>query len=102
MSVQAQQGEPGSTLELYRSALELRRRTPQLRDPRFAWCATAPDIPGFDRGADFRCLVNLSDRTVPLPAWWRLLLSSREPADDELAPDTAVWLRRRAADHRRG
>ena len=93
LSVQAQQGRPGSTLELYRTALRLRRTTPQLRAPRLEWLDRGPDVLAFRR-AEFECVVNLGGRPVPLPTSARvLLLSSPGSAPGGvLAPDAAAWL----------
>ncbi|MFF3753302.1 glycoside hydrolase family 13 protein [Streptomyces sp. NPDC002018] len=121
-SVEAQTGDPGSFLELYRTALRLRRRC--LGDEGFAWLTSAPGELAFRKGGDgdgggggngdedagpgpgpgtggsagLECRVNLSDEPLPLPAGSVPLLASDELADDAttgrllLPPDTAVWL----------
>ena len=44
------------------------------------------------RGSGFRCVVNLSPSTVPLPDGWQVLLASEPTGVAALAPDTAAWL----------
>ncbi|MFF8942436.1 glycoside hydrolase family 13 protein [Streptomyces sp. NPDC014864] len=89
-AVEAQDGVEGSTLELYRSALRLRRKL--LQGESLTW---AEDVPAgvlrFDRSDGWQCVTNLSDRPVALPAGEVLLCSA--PLDDgRLGPDTTVWL----------
>ncbi len=101
-TVAAQQADPGSMLALYRSALAIRRAEPGLGDGDLRWLdAAAPAAPGapaaagvlaFARG-DVLCVVNLSDRPVPLPPHAGVLLTSGAATGDVLDPDTAVWLR---------
>ena len=56
-------------------------------------------VPGgvlaFARG-NAACYLNLSGGPVALPACAAVLLASQPLAEGELAPDTAVWLRRQA------
>ncbi|WP_121748116.1 glycoside hydrolase family 13 protein [Streptomyces sp. E2N166] len=89
-AVQAQDGVAGSTLELYRTALRLRRKL--LDGESLTW---ADDVPAgvlrFDRSDRWRCVTNLSGTTVDLPAG-EVLLSSAPLDDGRLGPDTTVWL----------
>jgi alpha-glucosidase len=91
-TVQAQTGDPQSMLELYRSALRVRR---SFRDEPFAWMASGPEVLTFQRG-EYVCVVNLSDRDVPLPAHESIVLASGPVDGLVLAPDTAVYLIRRS------
>jgi alpha-glucosidase len=92
LTVAAQRDDPASTLSLYRSALRLRRRLPGLADDRpLTWVEAGEDVLAFDRGPAFRCLVNLSDRPVPLARHGRPVLTSESVAET-LPPDTAAWL----------
>jgi alpha-glucosidase len=96
-TVEAESADPGSMLELYRTALRLRRTEPGLRSERepLRWLASAPGVLAFRRGDDVACVVNLSDTPVAVPEHDRVLLSS-VPLDDGLLPrDAAVWLRLR-------
>jgi alpha-glucosidase len=90
-AVQAQDGVEGSTLELYRRALRLRRKL--LQGEELTWAPDAPDaVLSFTRGDGWRCVTNLGADAVRLPAGEVLLAST--PLDDEgvLPPDTTVWL----------
>ena len=93
LSVAAQDGDPDSTLSLYRHALAIRSAHPALGDGTIAW---SDDYPGhvlyFTREPGFGCLVNLSAEPVPLPGGTQVLVASG-PLEDGLVPtDTAVWL----------
>ncbi|SES48883.1 alpha-glucosidase [Streptomyces sp. yr375] len=98
-AVQAQEGVEGSTLELYRTALRLRRKLAQGEE--LTWQPdTPPGVLSFTRSDDWRCVTNLSPAPVPLPPG-EVLLSST-PLDDHdhddgtgdrrLPPDTTIWL----------
>ncbi|WP_437312964.1 glycoside hydrolase family 13 protein [Sorangium sp. So ce385] len=97
LTVEAQDGVPGSMLELYRAALRLRRSLPALRDSALEWLSGDPGVLAFARGG-LRCMVNMSSRSLPVPAGYEVLLTShaldcRRPGDlPRLPPDTAVWL----------
>ncbi|MFD5446854.1 glycoside hydrolase family 13 protein [Streptomyces sp. NPDC003470] len=89
-SVQAQDGVAGSTLELYRTALRLRRKL--LDGESLTWADDVP--PGvlqFDRSDGWRCVTNLSDAPVGLPAG-EVVLTSVPLEDGRLGPDTTAWL----------
>ncbi|HET7477684.1 MAG TPA: alpha-amylase family glycosyl hydrolase [Dermatophilaceae bacterium] len=91
LSVAAQDGRDGSSLELYRRALSL-RRTLNPRDDAFRWVETADRrVLHFARSDGWQCMVNLSPHDVPVPG--TVLLHSDQGAAADLAPDTAVWLR---------
>jgi alpha-glucosidase len=89
-SVEAQDRDPDSTLNLYRAALQLR---PSLwRDAGdVKWLNVAPDVAAFERGGA-QCWVNTGDTGVALPELGSVVLSSAPGVDRELPPDTAVWL----------
>lgn len=91
LSVAAQSGTAGSTLELYRSALRLRRSLPGTA---LTWLpAPADDVLVFAREPDFVCVANLGPAAVPLPAHREILLTSAPlAADGALPPDTTAWL----------
>lgn len=89
LTVEAQSGDPGSMLELYREALRLRRT---VVDGPFSWVPSGPGVLEFRRGEVFRCLVNLSAEAVPLPTDAAVLLAGGPTADGLLPTDTAVWL----------
>ncbi|MDX6354598.1 MAG: alpha-glucosidase, partial [Streptomyces sp.] len=116
LSVEAQTGDPDSTLELYRSALALRREHPALgAGTALTWLDTPAGVLAFHRteaddaaartrltGAGFVCTVNLTAAPVTLAAPGRPLLSSEaetvRTADTggaggqvTVPADTTVW-----------
>jgi alpha-glucosidase len=91
LTVAAQRADPRSTLSLYRAALHLRRNLPALHTAPLSWRGSAEEVLAFDRGPSFRCLVNLSDRPIPLAGQGRMLLASGQ-CSAHLPPDTAAWL----------
>jgi alpha-glucosidase len=86
----AQEGRPGSTLELYREALRLRREH-ELGSGSIQW------LPGFrDEVVAFRSggvtvIANLGEVPVELPTG-RIALSSEAIEEGVLPADTTVWL----------
>ncbi|MDX6302592.1 MAG: alpha-glucosidase [Nocardioidaceae bacterium] len=95
LTVEAQSGDPGSMLELYRSALRLRRQTPALGDGDLTWLDVPDGVLGFTRSPDVACLVNVSATgPVPLPDGYDVLLASTDVSDG-LPEASAAWLVRR-------
>jgi alpha-glucosidase len=94
--VAAQEADPDSTLDLYRSALRLRRTHPAPDPAAPPHWYSAPGDPylAFRRGA-LTCVVNLGSRPLP---WASLGLPGRPvlasgPLDGQALPaDTALWL----------
>ena len=91
LSVAAQEGDPGSMLELYRAALVLRRDL-GLGIGDLTWVDAGPDVVAFRRGDGFECRVNLGATPMELPADAEVLLASGDVASGVLPTDTAVWL----------
>jgi alpha-glucosidase len=91
-TAEVQTGDPESTLELYRTAIGLRREHLTPVAARLEWLPTDPELLSFTRPGGFTFLANLSDRSVPVPPDTEVLLASG-PLADGLPPDTAVWLR---------
>ncbi|MDA0567990.1 glycoside hydrolase family 13 protein [Streptomonospora sp. S1-112] len=93
LSVRAQTGDPGSTLELYRAAIRLRRSLPA--DAPLEWDADLDkgDVLAFRRGPEWLVVVNTGAAPVPLPPGASVELASAPVEDGELPGDTAVWLR---------
>ncbi|WP_371483071.1 glycoside hydrolase family 13 protein [Kitasatospora sp. NBC_00315] len=103
LSVEAQTGDPRSVLELYRSALRVRRDHPALGAGRSVeWLDLAPGVLAFRREADgsaLVCTVNTTGEPVRIPGEriGELLLSSAEPqagrtGSDVLLPaDSTAW-----------
>ncbi|MFI8931190.1 glycoside hydrolase family 13 protein [Streptomyces sp. NPDC053474] len=96
LSVQAQTGDPASTLELYREALRVRRARPELgAGDALRWLDAPEGVLAFRREG-FVCTANTTGAAVRLPAPGRALLASAdvETADGgvvELPADTTVW-----------
>jgi alpha-glucosidase len=92
LTVEAQTGDPASMLELYRTALRIRREHPALGDGTMTWLDAPEGILAFSREPGLTCVVNLSAEPYELPAHSQLLLSSGPLEDGVLRPDQAVWL----------
>ncbi len=88
-SVEAQSGHEDSTLELYRRALDLRRRHLVPAGPEVEFLDAGADAVALRRG-DVLCVLNLGREQLPDPDGARLLLRSDRTAG---APDTAAWWR---------
>ena len=93
LTVAAEDGDPGSMLELYRAALRLRRAEPALGDGHMSWLEAPVGVLAFARSPHFVCVVNMSTVDVELPAHREVLLASGELVGGRLPSDTAVWLR---------
>jgi alpha-glucosidase len=93
LTVQAQTGAPSSMLELYRSALRLRREHPALGDGTLTWTpGHDPSVLAFDREPGFRCVVNFGSEPVRLPDGKVVLSSVPLPGDATLPGSAAAWL----------
>jgi alpha-glucosidase len=90
-SVEAQERDADSTLNLYREALRVR---PMMwRDAGdVKWLTTDADVAAFERGGA-QCWVNTGEDPVPLPDTASVVLASAPGVGAVLPPDTAVWLR---------
>ncbi|GAA2022606.1 glycoside hydrolase family 13 protein [Catenulispora yoronensis] len=101
LTVAAQTGDPDSVLELYRSALALRRQLPELGaetdGSRLTWLPSPGPVLMFRRGEEFVCTVNTGSDAVTLPVPGTLLLGSAPVAvaggQLTLPADTAAWWR---------
>ncbi|GAA2155734.1 glycoside hydrolase family 13 protein [Actinomadura napierensis] len=89
LTVEAQEPDPGSMLNLYRKALELRRE--HLGDGALTWLPSSDAVLSFTRDSGLTCTVNLG--AEPVPVTGEVLLASGPLPDGLLPPDTAVWLR---------
>ncbi|MEV0323255.1 glycoside hydrolase family 13 protein [Streptomyces sp. NPDC050658] len=95
LSVEAQTGDPTSTLELYRRALDVRRTEPGLgAGDSLEWLDAPEGVLAFAREG-FVCTANTTGAAVRIPAPGRPLLANAEVelADGkvELPADTTVW-----------
>ncbi|MEZ3160440.1 glycoside hydrolase family 13 protein [Microbacterium sp. BWT-B31] len=98
LTVEAQQADPASTMNLYRDALRLRRQVPA--DAPLEWWddAVAVGTPGADevlafRRGDLACVVNTGESPVPLPDGAEVVLVSSPLESGRLAGNSAAWLR---------
>ncbi|MFF2661954.1 glycoside hydrolase family 13 protein [Kitasatospora sp. NPDC058032] len=93
-AVDRQRGRDGSTLELYRSLLAVRRQR-QLGNGSLALVDLRPDVVALDvtndRGTT-RIVLNLGSEPWPIPASARVLVASADGVTDLLPTDCAVWL----------
>lgn len=91
LSVQAQDGRPGSTLEFYRAALRLRAEL--ATDETFRWLGKEGDpVLHFARSGGWQCATNFGTTPAELPE--SDVLVSSAPLDEGMLPaDTTVWLR---------
>ena len=94
LTVEAETGDPGSMLELYRTALRLRRETPGFGDGSLEWLDLPEGVLGFTREPGLACVVNVSAAHAELPTGYDVLLTSDELVDGGLPDATAAWLRR--------
>ncbi|MBB3728012.1 glycoside hydrolase family 13 protein [Nonomuraea dietziae] len=90
LTVEAQAGDPGSMLTLYRTALRL--RGDRLGDGSLTWLDLGPEVLAFTRDSGLTCVVNLGGEPVRLPPHEAVLLQSGSLVDGSLPCDTAVWL----------
>jgi alpha-glucosidase len=92
LSVAAQEGVEGSTLELYRTALRLRRDLEALGDGPMHWIDSAAGVLAFRRDPGFVCVVNIGGAPAELPPHEELLVSSAPLEGGRLPVDAAAWL----------
>jgi alpha-glucosidase len=93
LTVAVESGDPHSMLELYRSALAVRRAESGLGDGPMRWLPAPDRVLAFARDGGFTCLLNLSGGPVPLPDHDGVLAASGPLEAGQLPPDTAIWLR---------
>jgi alpha-glucosidase len=91
-AVARQLRDPSSTLQMYRDALQLRRKL--LSDDAVQWIGHQPnsDILQFTRSNGWQCIVNFSDQTIPAPPGQLLLSSHPDTTSRHLPADSTTWL----------
>ena len=99
-SPEAEDGVVGSTLELYRSGLRIRRES-MSDDESLEWLDLGPEVVGFRRGSGMMVIVNFGPDPVDIPEG-EILVSSRDLIEGLLPIDTAVWVDGGQAVARRG
>ena len=89
-AVDQQAGVAGSTLELYRKAIHIRKRV--LSGETLTWINQAnPDVLHFERGNGWQCVTNFGATPVPMPAG-EVLVASATDVTDTLPAHSTVWL----------
>ena len=89
-SVQAEDGIPGSTLEMYRSALRLRRELQGAEE--LTWVDSPRKTMHFTRPGGWNSFTNFGKRPVAMPAG-EILLASKTITDGVVPGNTTVWFR---------
>jgi alpha-glucosidase len=96
LTVEAQDRDPGSMLNLYRGALAIRHEHPALGpDSRDAleWLDAPAGVLAFWRDPGLVCMVNFSAGPVEIPAEYGRVVCASTRLDGPLLPtDSAVWL----------
>jgi alpha-glucosidase len=89
-SVEVQDNDPNSSLNLYRKALEIRKTLSGLGDGPMSWVDAPDQLVAFSRPGNFYCYLNLgADFKLPQAA---TVLVSSSPIENGILPtDTAVW-----------
>jgi alpha-glucosidase len=90
LSVGAQDGVPGSTLEMYRAAIALRAEH-LTGDEEFAWLDLGSDVLAFRRGSGVICVLNFGDEPAALPPG-TVLIASVDDLSAGLPTDAAAWV----------
>lgn len=91
-TVESQLEDIGSTLSLYRQAIELRYERAEFAGDEVEWYGAPEGCLAFRRSTGHLiCAINASEVPVPLPPGEILLVSS-PLVDGYLAPDSAAWL----------
>ncbi|MFH8685186.1 alpha-amylase family glycosyl hydrolase [Streptomyces lydicus] len=94
LTVDAQTGDPASTLELYRTALDLRRRLPGLGDGGMSWQPAPDGVLAFTRPG-LLCTVNTLPHDIELPSPGTPLLASAPVTVNGsvavLPGDSCIW-----------
>lgn len=91
LSAEAQTGQDDSTLELYRSALAI-RKDHFVSDNDIEWLDAPDGVIGLRRGSGAECWLNVSGEPLALDPSRTVLLCSGALADGMLPMNTAVWL----------
>ncbi|MBT2495293.1 glycoside hydrolase family 13 protein [Microbacterium sp. ISL-59] len=91
LTVEAQDADPSSTLNLYRAAIALRTQIADFTGSDLEWLELGADVLAFRRGDGTVSITNLGAVPVPLPAHHEVLLASA-PLDGALPPDSTAWL----------
>jgi len=89
VSVEAEEADPGSTLQLYRTALRLRRRLQGAEE--LTWGQQEADVVRFSRPGGWHSVTNMGTASVDLPDG-EVVLTSGPLEDGRLPADTTAWV----------
>ena len=90
LAVDQQDGVAGSTLEMYRQAIHIRKQV--LAGESFEWIENEnPEVLHFARDNGWQSVTNFSGSSVPLPAG-ELLIASVSGVTTELPANSTAWL----------
>jgi alpha-glucosidase len=92
LTVEAQLEDGGSTLSLYREALELRRSYAGSDADELEWFTGPDGCLAFRRPGGLLVALNAAPASVPMPPGTVLLASGPLPESGRLPADTAAWL----------
>jgi alpha-glucosidase len=92
LAADAQDGDGGSMLELYRAALRVRGQRAGLDDDAITWLDADAGVLAFSRPGGLLCVVNTSGYDIDLPEHASVLLASAGLAGGRLPADAAAWL----------
>ncbi|BBY30865.1 glycoside hydrolase family 13 protein [Mycolicibacterium sediminis] len=91
LTVEAQDGVAGSTLELFRTAIEIRHSRGDL-GAGVEWLAVPTGVLAFQGTDGVTCLLNATDHPVPLSDE-DVLITSAPLVGGDLPPNAAAWIR---------
>lgn len=89
VSVEAQEGDPASTLSLYRAALDLRRRLQSAET--LTWVEGRESILHFIRPGGWHSITNLGTEPIELPPG-EVVVASAPLSEGGLPADTTAWI----------
>ncbi|MGZ4429737.1 MAG: glycoside hydrolase family 13 protein [Nocardioidaceae bacterium] len=89
VSVETEEADPGSTLQLYRTALRLRRQLQGAEE--LTWGQQEADVVRFSRPGGWHSVTNMGTAPVDLPDG-EVVLTSGPLEDGRLPADTTAWV----------
>ena len=94
LSVEAQQDDEESTLNLFRQVISLRRKWAAVDEEITVVPLLASNVVSYRRGTGLTCIANMGTKPVALPKDANVLIASQSDAltGGKLAPDCAVWV----------
>ena len=91
VSVEAQDGVHGSTLELYREIMALRRTLETTEDVKWHRSILASKVLNFTRPNGWRNITNFGAKPIKLPKG-KVLATSKALIEGKLAPNATAWI----------